>query len=90
MAKKKKRKKNYKLEPLTIKIKLDKGLASWLRALIASPANIYGTPQQACIFFIRNQICDYAKRNDAVRCLYPYLPPSIQKACAHHLEKKHG
>lgn len=50
-----------KREPLRIRITLDDGLASYLRALCASPVGIFGDERETIIYAVRSFIIDLTK-----------------------------
>jgi hypothetical protein len=48
--------------PLRIRLTLDDGLASYLRALVASPVGIFGDERETIIYAVRTFLIEEQKR----------------------------
>ncbi|MBA2412691.1 MAG: hypothetical protein H0V63_07675 [Burkholderiaceae bacterium] len=66
--------------PLRIRITLDDGIASYFRALRASPFGIYGSEQATAIYLIREGLISRFEQPIYRDAMMPHLPDDIQKA----------
>lgn len=67
-------------EPLRIRLTLDSGLASYLRALCESEAGIFGDERETIIYAVRSFIQDLMKKESGFRApITAHLPPDLQK-----------
>ena len=66
--------------PLRIRLTLDDGLASYLRALVASPCGFFGDERETIIYFIRSALIDMMKSGSGFRePIIDHLPPDLQR-----------
>lgn len=73
-----------KREPLRIRLTLDSGIASYLRALCESEAGIFGDERATIIYAVRGFIQDLMKKDSGFRApIIRHLPPDLR----HHWEK---
>lgn len=68
-------------KPLRIRLTLDAGIASWLRALCASEVGIFGDERETIIYFVRSSLIDLTKPSSGFHDpVVRHLPPEIRKA----------
>jgi hypothetical protein len=68
-------------EPLKIRLTLDKGVASWLRALCASEVAIFGDERATIVYFVRSSLIDLTKPGSGFRePVIRHLPKEIREA----------
>ena len=69
-----------KRRPLRIRLTIDDGLASYLRALVASPAGIFGNERETIIYFVRSALIDMMKPDNGFRqSIIDHLPADLKK-----------
>lgn len=70
--------------PLRIRLTLDSGLASYVRAFVKG-IGIYGDERGTIIHMIRQAVQEDAKSDNLLSHLMPHLPARIQLAWLHRL-----
>lgn len=69
-----------KRAPLRIRLTLDDGLATYLRALVASPAGIFGDERETIIYAVRTFLIDkMAVGNGFREPILRQLPDDLRK-----------
>lgn len=69
-----------KTGPLRIRLTIDDGLASYLRALVASPCGIFGDERETIIYFVRSALIDMLKPDNGFRePIIDHLPIDLQR-----------
>lgn len=67
-------------EPLRIRITLDDGIASYLRALVKCPFGIFGDERETIVYLTRSGLIKLWESPSYREAMLPYLPQDIQDA----------
>jgi hypothetical protein len=65
--------------PLRMRLTLDDGLASYLRALV-NGVGLYGDERETAIYLIRDGLIDRFKADGFRAAMMPHLPDDIRRA----------
>ena len=72
-----------KRAPLRIRLTFDAGLAAYIRA---QAKFLYGSERAAIIALVRSQIIADTGKDGLLQCMWPHLPPDIQRAWRHRID----
>ena len=76
------RQREVERKPLRIRLTLDDGLASWVRAYVKG-IGLYGDERATIIAFVRRAIIEDSANDGFRSCMLPHLPPDIRRAMGH-------
>lgn len=66
-------------EALRVRLTLDRGLASWIRAYHEA-YGLHATIQETIIYLVRSAIIERSRNEASRKLLMPHLPADIQRA----------
>lgn len=75
-------------KPLRIRLTIDDGLASYLRALVASPVGIFGDERETIVYALRTFLIDRMCKDSGFRDpIMRHLPPDLRKLWMRNIKR---